>query len=149
MRKRCILAEREVPRPSGGNTGGNVEGEDREEPEESSQKGAGTLLRKLRRTKQLISRDLHQRWERSNARGDVVPPRTRLPAVKLKGEGGTKLVSGRTAFAGGSRLNKTVGRQQVCARKGQPSGKPLGLVPILCLSKRACPSLYVLRLSAS
>lgn len=144
--------EREFPRPSGGNAGDNVEGEDGgKEPEESSQKEAGTLVRKLGRTKQLISTDLHQRREQSNARGNVVPPRTRLPAVKLEGKGGTKLVSGRTAFAGGSRLNKTVGRQQVCvgARKGQPSGKPLGLVPILCLSKRACPSLYVLQLSAS
>lgn len=83
---------------------------------------------------------------------NVIPPRTCLPAEKMEGKGGTKLVSERMAFARDLRMSeKSVGRQQDCIspRKGQPRCKFLGLVSIHCFSKRACLSLSVLQLSVS
>lgn len=107
-----------------GNTGGDVEGKDRgEEPEEWKSERSGDTGEEIGKDKaadkaQIVTKDAGGSNQMPGE--NLVPPRTCLPAEKLEGRGGTKLVFERAAFAGGSQLNKSVGIQQVCvgARKG-------------------------------
>lgn len=140
MRKRWFLRGKEAPQLCGGDTWGNVEGEDRgEEPEERKSERSRDTGKEIRKDKAAVKAQIFIKdagGSNQMPAENLVPPRTCLPAKKLERKGGAKLVSERMTFARGLDFDeKSIGRQQVCtgARKDQPRCKLSGLVPNYCL----------------